>query len=374
MLHIERIKGYDDESTSLYRIVDITIILSVLYFCSSSYLDKVQVEYFYAGFFMVVMYMATTEVAGLYKDIYHSSLIRKIGISLTCWIASALFFLTVSFVTKSLGLYADLIMLLWFVIVPVVLMLWRWIIHKLSYFSTLDKCYKQKTVIIGATPTGLKLADEIIKNKHLELELVGIYDDRPLERLGLEASDLPVEFKGSVEDVRKLAKDSSIKNVYIVLPLEATSRTKEIVHSFSDSTARVFIVPNFHTYDLMQAKWGYLGSIPTLSVRDSPFYGFSRFSKRTEDLLLASMIICLISPVLLLVSAGVLLSSRGPVLFKQKRYGLDGRPIIVWKFRSMTTQEDGETVEQAKINDPRVTKFGRLFVALRLMNFHSFLM
>jgi putative colanic acid biosynthesis UDP-glucose lipid carrier transferase len=101
-----------------------------------------------------------------------------------------------------------------------------------------------------------------------------------------------------------------------------------------------------------------VNGVPVVGLCETPFTGINQFVKRAEDLVLASLIIVLISPLLLGVALGVKLSSPGPVLFRQRRNGLDGREIVVWKFRSMRTMDDGAVVRQATRGDPRITPFG----------------
>jgi len=95
-------------------------------------------------------------------------------------------------------------------------------------------------------------------------------------------------------------------------------------------------------------------------VCETPFYGINALIKRASDIALASAILALVSPLMLAVAIGIKLSSPGPVLFKQRRYGVDGREIIVYKFRTMTVLEDGNVIKQATRNDRRVTRFGAL--------------
>jgi putative colanic acid biosynthesis UDP-glucose lipid carrier transferase len=95
-----------------------------------------------------------------------------------------------------------------------------------------------------------------------------------------------------------------------------------------------------------------------LAVRESPFYGMDGLVKRASDIVLASVILVLIAPLMLAIAAAVKSGSPGPVLFKQRRYGLDGREIVVYKFRSMSTLEDGGVVTQATPGDPRLTLLG----------------
>jgi putative colanic acid biosysnthesis UDP-glucose lipid carrier transferase len=96
-----------------------------------------------------------------------------------------------------------------------------------------------------------------------------------------------------------------------------------------------------------------------VAVRESPFYGVHGAAKRVCDILIAAFCLLALAPLLIAVALAVRLTSRGPILFKQKRYGLDGKPIIVYKFRSMSVSEDGEhTYTQVSRNDTRVTAFG----------------
>jgi putative colanic acid biosynthesis UDP-glucose lipid carrier transferase len=111
--------------------------------------------------------------------------------------------------------------------------------------------------------------------------------------------------------------------------------------------------------DLIQARIDDIDGMPIVAVCETPFSGYDGFVKGLSDFIFASLILCIISPILILLGIGVKLSSPGPVLFKQRRYGLDGHEIVVYKFRSMTVTEDGEKVTQAKVNDIRVTRFGK---------------
>jgi len=98
--------------------------------------------------------------------------------------------------------------------------------------------------------------------------------------------------------------------------------------------------------------------MPVVAVCETPFTGINGIIKRATDLLLATLILILISPLLLIIAIGVKVTSPGPVIFKQRRYGLDGEEILVYKFRSMSVCEDGGQIQQAKKNDQRITPLG----------------
>jgi putative colanic acid biosynthesis UDP-glucose lipid carrier transferase len=135
-------------------------------------------------------------------------------------------------------------------------------------------------------------------------------------------------------------------------------RILRLLEDLRDTTASIYFVPDIFVSDLIQARVDSIGGLPVVAVCESPFYGFNGVVKRVSDIALASLILLLIAPLLLAIAVGVKLSSSGPILFKQRRYGLDGRKIVVYKFRSMTVAEDGDLVRQATRNDSRITRFG----------------
>ncbi|MDW1843804.1 undecaprenyl-phosphate glucose phosphotransferase, partial [Vibrio sp. Vb0839] len=209
-------------------------------------------------------------------------------------------------------------------------------------------------IIIGQTPHGITLANEIQNHTEHGVLFDGFYDERSSDRL--PSSEYPI--KGAVNQALERAKRGEVDYVYIAMPMHAKERIASILNQFSDTTANTYLIPDFFTYNLLHSRWDQIGQVQTLSVFDTPFAGVSSWIKRFEDILFSSIILVLISPILLAIAIGIKLTSKGPVIFKQHRYGLDGRKIEVWKFRSMTTMDQGPNIKQATKNDPRITPFG----------------
>ena len=159
-------------------------------------------------------------------------------------------------------------------------------------------------------------------------------------------------------NVADYARAQRIDVIYIALPMASQPRILRLLEELRDTTASIYFVPDIFVSDLIQARVDSLGGLPVVAVCESPFYGFNGVVKRVSDIALSLFILAIISPLMLAIAIGVKLSSRGPILFKQRRYGLDGRKIVVYKFRSMTVAEDGDLVRQATRNDSRITKFG----------------
>ena len=111
-------------------------------------------------------------------------------------------------------------------------------------------------------------------------------------------------------------------------------------------------------FQLLHSRWSDVQGVPVVSVFENPFYGVDGILKRAFDVCLASIALLIVAIPMLLIALAVKLTSKGPVLFRQLRYGLDGKEIVGWKFRSMPVCENGDTVVQATKNDSRLTSIG----------------
>jgi putative colanic acid biosynthesis UDP-glucose lipid carrier transferase len=198
----------------------------------------------------------------------------------------------------------------------------------------------------------------IINNASLGIRLLGFYDDfKPRGHKPLRGNSAQV--LGVLDDIYTDVRERKIDRVYIALPFKAVEKTRKLVEKLADTTTNVYLVPDISAFDLLHAHWLNVHGVPMISVFDSPYSGIESWVKRLEDILLSSLILLVAGIPMLAIALGVKFSSPGPVIFKQPRYGMNGKEIIVWKFRTMTVCEDG-TAEciQASKEDARVTRFG----------------
>lgn len=222
----------------------------------------------------------------------------------------------------------------------------------------------RRAVIIGLTEPGLRLERQLTRDPSLRIQVAGYFEDRQGDRLPAEGQDRII---GKPSQLPEFVRHNNIQLAYVTLPMTQHSRVLEIIEALRDSTVSIYFVPNMFAFDLVQARFDVLGGIPVVAVCESPFYGASGIAKRVSDLVIASLLLLAFLPVLLLVALGVRLSSPGPIVFKQRRYGLDGREIMIYKFRSLTVTEDGATqYRQVTADDARVTRFGALIRRLSL--------
>jgi len=210
-------------------------------------------------------------------------------------------------------------------------------------------------VIAGACELGRALAERIHDNPLLGLRVDAFFDDRHQDRIG---ESTPAEILGPLDALAPYVKSHHVDLIYITLPMASQPRILKMLDELQDTTASIYFAPDIFLYDLIQARMDTIGGMPVVSVCETPFSGFNGLIKRASDIVLASGILALILPLMLAIALGVKMSSPGPVLFRQRRYGLDGREIVVYKFRSMRVSEDGGVIRQATRDDPRVTPFG----------------
>ncbi|SFW20932.1 putative colanic acid biosysnthesis UDP-glucose lipid carrier transferase, partial [Nitrosovibrio sp. Nv17] len=213
----------------------------------------------------------------------------------------------------------------------------------------------QRAIIVGLNDQGAALAGRIHKARYSKIALSGFFDDRSPDRLS-RAEDSPL--LGRLHELPGFVKTQRIQFIYLSLPMASQPRILHVLDELKDTTASIYFVPDMFVTDLIQGRSGTVCGTPVISVCESPFTGSNGFIKRASDIVLSLLILALISPLLLLVALAVKLDSPGPVIFKQRRYGLDGEEILVYKFRSMRVCEDGETIRQASREDSRITRVG----------------
>jgi putative colanic acid biosynthesis UDP-glucose lipid carrier transferase len=202
------------------------------------------------------------------------------------------------------------------------------------------------------------------------VDVVGFFDDRAPARLG----ELPrCGLRGRLEDLPAFVKSNGVEAIFVALPMASQPRIVKLLDELRDTTTSVYFVPDVFLTDLIQARIDDINGIPVVAVCETPYYGVNGLVKRLEDVLLSALILVLIAPLMIGVAAVVKLSSPGPIIFRQRRYGLDGKEIVVYKFRTMRVMEDGPDVPQATRDDPRVTKVGAVLRATSLDELPQFI-
>lgn len=209
----------------------------------------------------------------------------------------------------------------------------------------------KKLIVIGDSFKAKKLFDDLTASKWTGYSPVGLYSFKT-------AYDTTV-FNGNTIDIKNKIRKSDIQKVYIVMDKDNLQQVDDLLNILADTTCSTLVVPDFFDINLLYTRIEEINGTPIIPLFDSRIHGINNFLKRVEDICVASIILVLIAPILLVIAVAIKLNSKGPVFFKQLRYGLNGKPILVYKFRTMAVMENGAEVKQAVKNDPRVTSVGR---------------
>ena len=165
---------------------------------------------------------------------------------------------------------------------------------------------------------------------------------------------------GRLSDLAEYINTHKTEVIFIALPMRHVQRVLDLLDDLRDTTASIYYVPDIFVFDLIQSRTGDILGMPVVAMCETPFSGYRGVVKRLMDLSLSLVGLVVLLPLLLVVAILVKTSSPGPVIFKQRRYGLDGHEIQIYKFRTMTVTEDGDQIRQATRDDKRVTAIGRL--------------
>lgn len=268
-------------------------------------------------------------------------------------VAAVLVFLKFSF---NLHVFPREVMVGWYFATPVALLLMDMLSGPIARRLAQDRSVAERYIIIGANDVGLELARRISQSEGGGT-FFGFLDYRSGTRLP-ENTEVAITANCTSRDFADFVRRNMITRVYLALPLTATPRTQELLRELRDTTATVYFVPNIFAFDLVQARCVEINGMPAFSICDSPLQGMSGFWKHAFDVCFALFLLLMFWPALLAIAVAIKMSSPGPVLFKQRRYGLNGEEILVYKFRSMSVCEDGDVVAQAIKYDARVTPVG----------------
>lgn len=244
----------------------------------------------------------------------------------------------------------------WLLLSWVLLIAFRCLVRLALRFMRTHGLNRRRVVLVVASDLGVRVARRLADSPWAGLDIVGYFDDRSPDRLS-GIGHMPV--LGNICELSEFARGNQIDQVWLAFPFRAEERIKHVLHELRHCTADIRMVPDVFQFRLLNQSLTDVAGIPVVNLSASPMVGFDHSMKWLEDRFLALVILILISPLMLGIAVAVKHSSRGSVFFKQKRLGWDGKPIEVWKFRTMEVHEESKgACSQATRDDPRVTGVG----------------
>jgi len=335
------------------RVLDPLIIMGNLYLCA------LVLGQSFNGYLLVLMVLAFFISASVYEYVnpyraWRSG--RKLAYArdiITGWGGTVAILVLLGWVTGLMPLFPRTVVLAWFVSTPCLLLVSQLLLTGRVSNDHGDDV--RSVVIVGANNVSVKFASAIDKSPGLGMRVLGFFDDRTEDR---RPPGLRHPMLGNMADIARYVREHHVRRIFISQPISAQPRIRRMLDELEDTTASVYFLPDIYVFDLMQARFDNVAGMPVIAIRETPFTGVNSMVKRISDIVLASLILLMLLPIMAVIAAAVKITSPGPAIFRQRRYGLYGEEIIVYKFRSMTVAEDGAKVVQAKRGDQRVTKIG----------------
>lgn len=351
-IHYQRANVNASLISMVQRFSDIVLIFASLY--AICLLNNVDFEIRYLLFSLIVLVIF--QMVGGITDFYRSW--RGVKMSAELRLILKNWFLSYVLALGIISLFHDFVLnirvvSIWFIVVSIGFVLCRSLIRvgagvlrRLGYNT-------RRVAVVGSLPAGINLLKGFAEEPWMGFIVLGYYNSEPLTSV----SD--INYCGNFDKLIIDARDGKIDRIYIAMNMQEEAKIKKIVQQLTDTTCSVLLIPDIFTFNILQARTEEINGVPVVPLFDTPLSGINMIFKRLEDIIVSTVILLLVSPVLLIISVAVKFSSPGPVLFRQLRYGMDGKPIRVWKFRSMRVMENDENVVQATKNDIRVTKIGK---------------
>lgn len=308
----------------------------------------------YDQILVCLIVLSAFQMIGGISDFYRSwrgvKLSAELSVALKNWTLSLLLILGIITYSDVLGLPLNIVME-WYIFVCLGVVISRVSIRAGARFVRTLGYNTRRIAIAGSMPVAINLAKSFIEEPWLGFIVVGLYDNKELQHN-------EIEYKGDFAKLVVDAKAGKLDRIYLAMSMSDELEMKELIRKLTDTTCSVILIPDIFTFNILQSRTEEVNGVPVVPLFDTPINGINMVFKRLEDIFISSLIIMLISPLLLIIAIAVKVSSPGPVIFKQTRYGMDGKAINVWKFRSMTVMENEAVVKQATKNDIRVTRIG----------------
>jgi putative colanic acid biosynthesis UDP-glucose lipid carrier transferase len=273
------------------------------------------------------------------------------------WLVLLGFLLAVGYVAGFSNEFPRRAILPWAVLTPVALVAFSLLLTTLMRRVVLSQENLRTAVIAGLNQSSLPLASKLKSYPELCMKVLGFFDDRGKDRLGSLVEH--EQHLGGLADVADFVRANHVDVIFIALPIRHIQRVMDLLDDLHDTTASLYYVPDVFVFDLIQSRTSELMGVPIVAMCETPFQGYKAVMKRVTDVVLTLSILVPTSIVMLVIAVLIKLTSRGPTIFRQRRYGLDGKEIVVYKFRTMHVVQDGGHIPQATRNDPRITTVGR---------------
>ncbi len=373
-----RIREYGSAVLFSQRAADVAAICGGLLLALQAHDTPWSDRILWLGIIGVGLFILFADMKNVYRSWRTGSIRTEILYTVEAWIAVFVGLFATGYLWPTL-VYPAGVMLTWLLATGLLLATSRIGARHILRIARTHGINTKRLAIAGTGQLAHHVARTIATNHWMGFRAVGLFDHR--QPIGEGGPRNRGKTSKSLDSIVELAKTGEVDTVFIALPTsQCAEEIDTLIEALGDTTASVYLlqdrrrsrlpwlsrsaeadsdtIPSPLHHDPLHRCRMEIGGIPAVSVFETPFLGASGWLKRLEDIVISTIALLLLAVPMIAISIGVKHSSPGPILFKQRRYGLAGEKIEVWKFRSMTVCEDGDEVTQARRTDPRITRFG----------------
>ena len=350
------LRSYHSGISVFQRLIDAGLVCGTLWISHMLYGVSISDHNIVSVVLAVSCFYFIAEAKGLYASWRMGGLVVEITDLVLAWGMVIVVLVMLAFMSKTSTNFSRLVVMTWFVMTPFGMVMARVLVRLILREMRRAGRNIRTLAIVGANSQAVRLIEKSRDAPWMGMLPLGIYDDVS----GVSVPDeIRPYLKGAVADLIRESRAGRVDYIYIALSMQQETRIIELVDALADTTASVYIVPDMFISDLLQARWTNFHGVPAVEVYETPFMGINALVKRLEDLFLGAMFMVIAIIPMLVIGVAVKLTSPGAAIFKQRRYGLNGEVVEVWKFRTMSVCENDAEVLQAKRGDPRITPLGK---------------
>ena len=255
-----------------------------------------------------------------------------------------------------------------YILLFMLIVLWRFFMMKIIIIYRKSGFNYSRVIIVGGEEVAMQLYSYFKSDNFLGVKLLAIFSDSK-SKINIDKNI----YQSTLDDVKKFVKKNNVDEIYYTLPLSKTKKLKDLISFCDKQMIRFKLVPDFRGFLFKRVNIDFFDDVPIITIREEPLTDFmNRLIKRLFDILFSlCAILFILSWLYPIIAIIIKLNSKGPVLFKQKRSGIDNKEFICYKFRSMTTNKSSDSMQATK-NDIRVTSVGKFLRKTSLDEFPQF--
>lgn len=310
------------------------------------------------GLVATIVFLLVGRLAGLHRQSDIGNVDDEISAVALAWTLTIFALALLAFATRTGELYSRTMIIAWLFLAPALIGICRMSTRIIQHGLLRHGIGVRRIAIVGMNELARQTEANLLADTSLGWQVVGVYDDHAKIREPDESKERALT--GNWDQLVIDSRAGKIDTVLITLPMRAEELIRNLLDRLSNSTVSVYLIPDFFVFELLHSSWRSIGGLPAVSICENPLHGINGLGKRISDVMLSIMGLSVAFVPMVAIAIAIKFTSTGPVFFRQRRYGLDGREILVWKFRSMTTCDNGAQVKQAVKGDSRITPLGAI--------------